>query len=137
MLATRYAGLGLTAFGLIPGRPQDSFGAGIAWSTLNHNLDLRPDEILLQAYDQVQASLSANFNPQAAVARIEEAQGTAEIGAAPLFPSVSVGGTQGELNRSSQHLEGGCCDDQSKAAFGTIWAAAIVVTRSTASGRTR
>ena len=46
-------------------------------------------------------------------------------------------GAQGELNRSSQHLEGGCCDDQSKAAFGTIWAAAIVVTRSTASGRTR
>jgi transposase InsO family protein len=46
-------------------------------------------------------------------------------------------GSQGELNRSSQHLEGGCCDDQSKAAFGTIWAAAIVVTRSTASGRTR
>jgi putative transposase len=46
-------------------------------------------------------------------------------------------GSQGELNWSSQHLEGGGCDDQSKTAFGTIWAAAIVVTRSTARGRTR
>ena len=38
---------------------------------------------------------------------------------------------------SSQQPEGGSCDDQWKAAFGTIWAAAIVVTRSTARGRTR
>ena len=43
----------------------------------------------------------------------------------------------GELNWSSQHLEGGGCDDQSKTAFRTIWAGAIVVTRSTASGRPR
>jgi len=42
----------------------------------------------------------------------------------------------GELNWSSQHLEAGGCDGQSKTAFGTIWAAAIVVTRSTARGRT-
>ncbi len=46
----------------------------------------------------MQASLSGNFNLQAAVARIEEAQGTAEIDAAPLFPSVSVGGTQDQSN---------------------------------------
>jgi len=46
-------------------------------------------------------------------------------------------GAQGELNWSSQHLEGGICDDQPQAAIGTIWAAAIVVTRSTARGRTR
>jgi putative transposase len=44
-------------------------------------------------------------------------------------------GVQGELNRSSQHLEIGGCDDQSKAAFGTIWAAAIVVARSTTGGK--
>jgi hypothetical protein len=44
---------------------------------------------------------------------------------------------QGELNWSSQQPEGGSCDDQWEAAFGTIWAAAIVVTRSTARGRTR
>jgi len=46
-------------------------------------------------------------------------------------------GVQGELNWSSQHLEAGGCDGQSKTAFGTIWAAAIVVTRSTARGRTQ
>jgi hypothetical protein len=46
-------------------------------------------------------------------------------------------GMQGELNWSSQHLEGGCYDDRPKTAFATIWAAAIVVTRSTAGGRTR
>jgi transposase InsO family protein len=46
-------------------------------------------------------------------------------------------GSQGELNWSSQHLEAGGCDGQSKTAFGTIWAAAIVVTRSTARGRTQ
>jgi porin len=77
MLATRYAGLGLTAFGLIPSRAQDSFGAGIAWSTLNHNLDLRPDEILLQAYDQVhvigdfyvQPALTVSPNPAEKTAR--------------------------------------------------------------------
>jgi hypothetical protein len=43
----------------------------------------------------------------------------------------------GELKWSSQHLDGGGYDDQSKTAFGTIWAAAIVVTGSTAGGRTR
>jgi len=46
-------------------------------------------------------------------------------------------GVQGELKWSSQHLDGGGYDDQSKTAFGTIWAAAIVVTGSTAGGRTR
>jgi hypothetical protein len=45
-------------------------------------------------------------------------------------------GSQGELKWSSQHLDGGGYDDQSKTAFGTIWAA-IVVTGSTAGGRTR
>jgi porin len=53
MLATRYVGLGVTAFGVVPGRPMDSLGAGIAWSRLNPNLGLRPDEALLQAYDQI------------------------------------------------------------------------------------
>lgn len=46
-------------------------------------------------------------------------------------------GSQGELNRLSQHLEGGSCDDQSNATFGAIRAAAIVVTGSTARSRTR
>jgi porin len=52
MIATRYFGLGVTAFGVIPGRPIDSLGAGFAWSRLNRNL--RPDETLFQFYDQIQ-----------------------------------------------------------------------------------
>ncbi len=34
-IATRYVGTGLTALGLIPGRPADSMGIGLAWSKLN------------------------------------------------------------------------------------------------------
>jgi putative transposase len=46
-------------------------------------------------------------------------------------------GSQGEFKRSSQHPDEGGCDEHSKAAFGSVWAGAIVVTRSTAGGRTR
>ena len=53
MIATRYAGVGVTAFGFFPGRPRDSAGAGLAWSGLNRNHGFRPDEILLQVYDQI------------------------------------------------------------------------------------
>ena len=40
-------------------------------------------------------------------------------------------GSQGELKWSSQHPDEGGCDEDSKAAFGSVWAGAIVVTRST------
>ena len=50
---------------------------------------------------------------------------------------VDLRGVLGELKWSSQHPDGGGYDDQSKTASGTIWAAAIVVTGSTAGGRTR
>jgi porin len=63
MLATRYVGLGVTAFGVVPGRPMDSLGAGVAWSRLNHNLDLRPAEALLQFYDQIQVFGSVYLQP--------------------------------------------------------------------------
>jgi porin len=77
MIATRYVGLGVTAFGVIPGRPMDSLGAGIAWSRLNRNRDLRPDETLLQFYDQVhvcgavylQPTLTLSPNPGEKTAR--------------------------------------------------------------------
>jgi transposase InsO family protein len=46
-------------------------------------------------------------------------------------------GSQGGFKWSSQHLDSGDCDDHSKAAFGSIWAGTIAVTRSTAGGRTR
>ena len=46
-------------------------------------------------------------------------------------------GVQGGFKRSSQHLDGGGCDEHSKAAFGSVWAGSFAVTRSTADGRTR
>ena len=63
MIATRYVGLGVTAFGVIPRRSQDSLGAGIAWSGLNRNRNLRPNELLLQFYDQIQVSGSVYLQP--------------------------------------------------------------------------
>jgi porin len=63
MIATRYRGLGATAFGVIPGRPSDWLGAGIAWSRLNRNRNLRPDETLLQFYDEIQVFGSVYLQP--------------------------------------------------------------------------
>ena len=77
--------------------------------------------------------LSNTMDVSFCVSALEEA--LARFGRPEIFNTDQ--GSQGELNWSSQHLEGRCCDDQSKTAFGTIWAAAIVVTRSTARGRTR
>jgi porin len=63
MIATRYVGLGVTSFGVIPGRPSDSLGAGIAWSRLNRNRNLRSDETLLQFYDQIQICGAVYLQP--------------------------------------------------------------------------
>jgi hypothetical protein len=46
-------------------------------------------------------------------------------------------GSQSGLKWSSQHPDEGGCDEDSKAAFGSVWAGAIVVARSTLRGRTR
>ena len=46
-------------------------------------------------------------------------------------------GSQARLKWSLQHLEGGGCDDEAQAAFGSVWSGAIVLTRSSAGGRTR
>ena len=46
-------------------------------------------------------------------------------------------GSQGEFKRSSQHLEGGGCDEHSKAAVGSIWTSAVTVTGSATCGGTR
>lgn len=53
MIADKYVGAGLTAFGLVPGRPHDSMGAGIAASWLNQRLGFRSSEVILQSYYQV------------------------------------------------------------------------------------
>jgi len=54
---------GLTAFGLVPGRPGDSFGAGLAWSGLNQNVGCRRDELLFQVYDQIEVRNAFYLEP--------------------------------------------------------------------------
>ncbi len=49
----------------------------------------------------------------------------------------ALGGVLGGFKWSSQPLDEGGCDDHSKAAFGSVWAATLAVTRSTAGGRRR
>ena len=44
---------------------------------------------------------------------------------------------QGGFKWSSQHLDGGGCDEHSKAALGSFWADALVLTWSTVGGRAR
>jgi porin len=61
--ANRYFGVGVTGFGLIPGRPGDSVGAGLAWSELNRNQPHRGDEVLLQAYYQIQVKSAFYLEP--------------------------------------------------------------------------
>ena len=52
-------------------------------------------------------------------------------------PLVARGGILGGFKWSLQHLDGGGCDEHSKATCGSVWAAALAITRSTAGGRTR
>jgi porin len=63
LFANRYCGFGLTGFGLIPGRPGDSLGAGLAWSELNENRPYRGDEALFQAYYQIQVKSAFYLEP--------------------------------------------------------------------------
>ncbi len=50
----QYIGAGLTAFGLIDNRANDSFGAGVAFSSLNQKSFQRPNELMYQVYYQAQ-----------------------------------------------------------------------------------
>lgn len=58
-----YAGIGLTAFALIPARPNDSFGIGVAWSRLNSHTFSRYSELMFQSYYQAQVYNSIYFQP--------------------------------------------------------------------------
>lgn len=58
-----YAGGGLTCFSLIPNRPNDSFGFGVAWSRLNPHLFSRYSELMLQGYYQMLIYHSVYFEP--------------------------------------------------------------------------
>ncbi len=48
----QYFGIGLTGFGLVPHRPDDSLGIGMAWSWLNESKFERPSELMFQGYYQ-------------------------------------------------------------------------------------
>ncbi len=52
LLANQYVGVGITGFGLIPGRPSDSMGFGTALSWLNPNMYQASSELMFQAYYQ-------------------------------------------------------------------------------------
>ena len=58
-----YFGVGLTEFGLVPNRPNDSAGVGLAWSSLNGNIFQRDSELMLQAYYQWHITHGAYFQP--------------------------------------------------------------------------
>jgi porin len=55
MLADKYFGIGLTGLGLVPDRPADSLGGGLAWSWLNRppGSDRRSNEAMLALYYQL------------------------------------------------------------------------------------
>jgi len=66
MFAHKYLGGGVTGFGLIPKRPNDSLGAGVAASWLNQNASVpkfRANEVILQAYYQMQIINGIYFGP--------------------------------------------------------------------------
>ncbi|MEI8300542.1 MAG: carbohydrate porin [Chlamydiota bacterium] len=58
-----FLGMGLTAFALVPSRPNDSFGTGLAWSRLNPHLFSRYSELMIQGYYQGQIYKSSYFQP--------------------------------------------------------------------------
>jgi porin len=58
-----YFGAGLTEFGLVPHRPKDSAGLGVAWSSLNQNIFKRDSEFIFQAYYQAHITHGAFFEP--------------------------------------------------------------------------
>lgn len=49
----KYLGLGLTAFALVPNRPKDSMGTGMALAWLNKNVFQHKNEVILQMYYQM------------------------------------------------------------------------------------
>lgn len=73
-------GLGLTGFGLVPGRPADSLGLGMSWAWLNPNLFNRSSELMFQSYYQAHLFDGVFFQP--AVSYIPTPGASADIGAA-------------------------------------------------------
>jgi len=63
MIANEFYGMGFTGFGLIPDRPVDSIGTGLAWSWLNRRYGFRSNEAIIQAYYQMHLIGTAFFEP--------------------------------------------------------------------------
>ncbi|MFO0825616.1 MAG: carbohydrate porin [Gemmataceae bacterium] len=76
LIFRQYVGTGLTAFGLVPGRKDDSFGFGLAWAFLNQDPNagaffapglpgskFRSNEMMLQWYYQASLRPGAYFQP--------------------------------------------------------------------------
>lgn len=59
----QYYGVGATAFGLIPSRPQDSMGVGVSLSRMNQRQFQRPSEFMVQAYYQAHLVASTFLQP--------------------------------------------------------------------------
>jgi porin len=76
----QYFGMGLTGFGLVPHRPEDSMGVGMAWSWLNPNLFDRPSELMFQGYYQAHLFAGTFFQP--AVSYIPTPGASADLGGA-------------------------------------------------------
>jgi len=63
MIANEFFGAGFTGFGLIPRRPIDSIGAGLAWSWLNRRYGFRSNEAILAIYYQMHLIGTTFFQP--------------------------------------------------------------------------
>lgn len=61
--ANQFFGAGLTGFGLVPGRAQDSAGLGLAWSWLNPEIFDRPSELMFQGYYQAHVIAGTFLQP--------------------------------------------------------------------------
>jgi len=59
----QFFGSGLTAFALVPGRSQDSAGAGMALSWLNGNIFQRNSELIFQVYYQAHIVAATYVEP--------------------------------------------------------------------------
>jgi len=59
----QYFGVGLTGFGLVPYRPDDSLGGGMSWAWLNPNLFNRSSELMFQGYYQAHLFDGTFFQP--------------------------------------------------------------------------
>jgi porin len=62
-IANEYFGMGFTGFGLIPRRPVDSIGTGVAWSWLNRIYGFRSNEAIIQLYYQAHLIGTTFFQP--------------------------------------------------------------------------